>query len=165
VNIRLATSDDADAIARLVNQAYKVEAFFVAGDRTNPDDVRRLMTVGSVLVVDGDVSGEIAACIYTSLSGRRAYFGMLAADPAKQRQGLGRALIDECERRARAAGARAMDIKVVNLRTDLLRRYERLGYLVTGTERYEHRPVLQPCHFVVMTKELGGRCPDDPMSR
>jgi ribosomal protein S18 acetylase RimI-like enzyme len=156
VNIRNATPDDAGAIARLVNQAYKVEAFFVAGDRTNADDVSGLMRTGSFLVVDGDVTGEIAACIYTSLSDGRAYFGMLAVDPAKQRQGLGRALIDECEHRARAAGARAMDIKVVNLRTDLLRRYERLGYLVAGTERYEHRPVLQPCHFIVMTKALEG---------
>jgi ribosomal protein S18 acetylase RimI-like enzyme len=156
VNIRNATPDDAGAIARLVNQAYKVEAFFVAGDRTNVDDVSGLMRTGSFLVVDGDVTSEIAACIYTSLSDGRAYFGMLAVDPAKQRQGLGRALIDECERRARAAGARAMDIKVVNLRTDLLRRYERLGYLVAGTERYEHRPVLQPCHFIVMTKALEG---------
>ncbi len=164
MNIRNATSDDAGAIARLVNQAYKVEAFFVAGDRTNPDDVRRLMSTGSFLVVDGDAAGEIAACIYTSLSGGRAYFGMLAVDPTKQRRGLGRALIDECERRARAAGARAMDIKVVNLRTDLLHRYERLGYLVDGTEPYEHRPVLQPCHFVVMTKTLA-RTSDDPMIR
>jgi GNAT superfamily N-acetyltransferase len=156
VNIRLATSDEADAIARLVNRAYEVEAFFVAGDRTNADDVRGLMRTGAFLVVDGDATGEIDACIYTSLSGRRAYFGMLAVDPSKQRRGLGRALIDACERRAQTSGAHAMDIKVVNLRTDLLRRYERLGYLVAGTERYEHRPVLQPCHFVVMTKALAG---------
>lgn len=159
MNIRQATLDDADAIARLVNQAYQVEAFFVAGDRTNPDDVRGLMHTGSFLVAHDDdgggAPGEIDACVYTSLSGRRAYFGMLAVDPSKQRRGLGRALIDACERRAQAAGAQSMDIKVVNLRTDLLRRYERLGYLVAGTERYAHRPVLQPCHFVVMTKALG----------
>jgi ribosomal protein S18 acetylase RimI-like enzyme len=154
VNIRQATLDDAETIARLVNRAYQVEAFFVAGDRTNPDDVRGLMHTGAFLVVDGGAPGELDACIYTSLSGRRAYFGMLAVDPSKQRRGLGRALIDECERRAQSAGARSMDIKVVNLRTDLLRRYERLGYLVAGTERYAHRPVLQPCHFVVMTKAL-----------
>jgi hypothetical protein len=47
-----------------------------------------------------------------------------------------------------------MTIKVVNLRTDLLLRYERLGYAATGTEPYVHRPVLQPCHFVLMEKPL-----------
>ncbi len=32
--------------------------------------------------------------------------------------------------------------------------YERLGYVATATAPYEHRPLLQPCHFILMTKPL-----------
>ncbi|MEO8481295.1 MAG: GNAT family N-acetyltransferase [Acidobacteriota bacterium] len=155
MTVRTATLIDAESIAALVNLAYEVEAFFVAGDRTNAADVRSLMTEGVFLVVDqDDLSGGVVACVFTSAAGGRGYFGMLAVSPEAQKRGLGRALIEASESAARDAGCRVMTIKVVNLRTDLLRRYERLGYGVTGTEPYVHRPVLQPCHFVAMEKTL-----------
>jgi N-acetylglutamate synthase-like GNAT family acetyltransferase len=154
VTVRTATASDADAIAALVNRAYEVEAFFVAGDRTNAADVRRLMTEGRFLVIEPDTSGDIVGCVFTSIEGDRGYFGMLAVAPDAQRRGLGRAMIEACEAAARAAGGRVMTIKVVNLRTDLLQRYQRLGYHVTTTDPYVHRPVLQPCHFVNMEKAL-----------
>jgi GNAT superfamily N-acetyltransferase len=155
VIVRTATPADAEAVAALVNRAYEVEAFFVAGDRTSAAEVRHLMTEGRVLVVDReDAAGGVVACVFTSMERNRGYFGMLAVAPEAQKHGLGRALIEACESNARDGGCGAMTIKVVNLRTDLLRRYERLGYLVTGTEPYVHRPVLQPCHFVTMEKSL-----------
>ncbi len=79
---------------------------------------------------------------------------MLAVHPRVQGQGVGHRLIAAAEARVREAGARRMDIKVVNLRTDLLPLYQRLGYLATGTEPYTHRSVLRPCHFILMTKLL-----------
>jgi GNAT superfamily N-acetyltransferase len=81
---------------------------------------------------------------------------MLAVRPDAQGRGLGGRLIAEAEAWAARAGASVMDIKVVNLRTDLLPRYARMGYVATGTEPYEHRPVLQPCHFILMEKGLRG---------
>jgi GNAT superfamily N-acetyltransferase len=155
VTVRTAVPADAESIAALVNRAYEVEAFFVAGDRTDAGEVRRLMNGGRFLVVDRDAPpGGIAGCVFTSVESDRGYFGMLAVSPEAQRQGLGRAMIEACESAARDAGCRVMTIKVVNLRTDLLRRYERLGYLITGTEPYVPRPVIQPCHFVNMEKAL-----------
>jgi GNAT superfamily N-acetyltransferase len=153
MRIREAVPADAPAIARLVNLAYAVEHFFVAGDRTSPAVVADLMASGLFLVIDG-ADGALAACIFVAIQPPRAYFGMLAVDPAQQKHGFGRALIAAAESRAIDAGCTVMDIKVVDLRTDLLRFYDRLGYLVTGTEPYEHRPVLQPCHFVTMEKAL-----------
>lgn len=152
MTFRVADDRDAAAIADLVNTAYEVEAFFVAGDRTSTADIRRLMA-GGVFLVAG-TSDAIDGVVYTTTHGDRGYFGMLAVDPAQQGRGLGRALVAACEARAREAGCRAMDIKVVNLRTDLLALYGRLGYVEAGTEPYEHRPVLQPCQFVLMTKDL-----------
>jgi ribosomal protein S18 acetylase RimI-like enzyme len=156
MSIREAGPQDAEAIAALVNRAYEVEMFFVAGDRTSADRVRAALAAG-VFLVDTDSGGELAACVHTSMDGARAHFGMLAVHPAQQGRGRGRTLIAEVERRARTHGAVAMDIEVVNLRTDLVTFYERLGYRAVGTRPYEHRPVRQPCHFICMTKPLVSR--------
>ena len=57
---------------------------------------------------------------------------MLAVEPVAQGRGLGRALIDAAELHARSGGASVMHISVVNLRSDLLAYYGRLGYIATG---------------------------------
>ena len=146
------------AIADLVNRAYQVEAFFVEGDRTTADEVRHLMDQGRFLAVDrGDPPTGILAAIFTSIEGGRGYFGLLAVEPEAQRRGLGGRLIRAAEADAARSGCSVMTIKVVNLRTDLLRRYQRLGYVIVGTEPYVTRPVIQPCHFVNMEKVLGER--------
>ncbi len=41
--IRQGTLADATEIARIINQAFEIEREFRAGDRTSPDDVRRLI--------------------------------------------------------------------------------------------------------------------------
>jgi N-acetylglutamate synthase-like GNAT family acetyltransferase len=150
--VRVAIDADAAAIARLVNAAYLVERSFVEGDRTNPAEVRRLCRTGTFLVTPA--SGDIVGCVHLEMGDGGASFGLLAVESACQRRGTGRALIAMAEDRARAAGCRAMTIRVVNLRTELLAFYARLGYCATGTAAYVHRPVTRACHFVVMTKTL-----------
>jgi ribosomal protein S18 acetylase RimI-like enzyme len=152
IRVRAAREGDTDAIVSIVNEAYLVEAFFVAGNRTHPAEVRELIRAGQCYVADDD--GRVVACVEVAAKDGRGYFGMLAVSPAIQGRGLGRRLITFAEDTARQAGCAVMDIKVVNVRGDLVRFYESLGYVVTGTEPYVHRPVLQPCHFVLMTKRL-----------
>lgn len=150
--IRVAHASDANAIVTIVNDAYQVEAFFVGGDRIGPADVLGLIDAGACLVAEE--GGQVVACVQVAARAPRGYFGMLAVAPAVQGRGLGRRLIAVAESTVRAAGCALMDIKVVNLRTDLVAFYQSLGYRTTGTEPYEHRPVLQPCHFVLMEKRL-----------
>jgi GNAT superfamily N-acetyltransferase len=156
MTVRHGQQGDVPALVRLINTAYEVERFFVAGDRTNADEIGRLLTEGT-FTVTVKASDILIGCGYVELHGNRAYFGMLAVQPDLQGQGIGRAVIAAIEAEARAAGAGHMDIKVVNLREDLLRFYARIGYVETGTDPYVHRPVLRPCHFVRMTKPLSGR--------
>jgi ribosomal protein S18 acetylase RimI-like enzyme len=129
-----------------------VEAFFVAGDRTHPAEVRELIRASQCYVADD--GRRVVGCVEMAAKDGRGYFGMLAVAPAIQGRGLGRRLITFAEDTAREAGCAVMDIKVVNVRGDLVKFYESLGYVATGTEPYVHRPVLQPCHFVLMTKRL-----------
>ena len=154
--LRTATLAEAPELARIINDAFIVEAFFKIGDRTSPDELVELMNDGGEFLAVDDGAGRIAGCVYLKYSGDRAYFGMLSIDPSKQRQGLGRLLIDAAEARARHRGCRYMDIHIVNLREELPAYYRRLGYLERGTRPFSApERASRPCHFIVMTKTLG----------
>jgi GNAT superfamily N-acetyltransferase len=101
-------------------------------------------------------NGALIACVYVELRGQRAYFGLLGVDPSRQGQGLGRKMVEEAESYARAAGCEFMDLRIVNLRTELSPFYQRLGCVATGTEPFaaDAKPS-QPCHFIKMSKPLG----------
>ncbi len=77
--------------------------------------------------------GRIVACCQLEHRGDHAYFGMFAVSPALQGAGLGRAVIAEAERQARASwGVTEMHMTVITVREDLIAWYERRGYRRTG---------------------------------
>jgi hypothetical protein len=48
-----------------------------------------------------------------------------------------------------------MDLRVVNVRTELPAYYQKLGYVQSGTAPFpEHVDTLLPCHFLIMSKPL-----------
>jgi GNAT superfamily N-acetyltransferase len=151
--LRSAIPDDAEALAALISDAYRVEAFFVTGNRITADEVRRCLGSGSFLILD-DADG-IAGCVYVRITGETGYFGLLSTSPARQRQGIGARLVAAAEDRCRAAGCREMEIEVVDLRTELPPFYRRLGYTERGTRPFpDPDRATRPCHFIVMRKEL-----------
>ena len=136
-----------------MNAAFKVERFFVDGDRTDLSEISSMLRKGRFLLAEED--GRLLGSVYVEIRGERGYFGLLAIDPARQRAGLGRRLVAEAEAEALATGCRAMDIQVVNLRLELPPFYRRLGYVEIGTAPFpEHAPATQPCHFIRMAKGL-----------
>jgi predicted N-acetyltransferase YhbS len=151
---RFATDADAEAVSALVVAAFKVERFFIDRDRIDPAKVREMLGTGKYLIVEDN--GTLIACVYVELRGQRAYFGLLGVEPSRQGQGLGRKLVEEAESYARAAGCEFVDLRIVNLRTELPPFYRRLGYVETGTEAFaaDAKPS-QPCHFIRMSKPLG----------
>ena len=152
--IRSAVPHDAPVLARLINDAFKVEAIFKIGDRTSADEILRMMETGQFLVLE-EPSGPIAGSVYLQFQGDRAYFGMLSIEPSRQGCGLGRLLIDAVEARSRERGCRAVDIHIVNLREELPPFYRRLGYVENGTLPFsDAERASRPCHFIVMTKAL-----------
>jgi hypothetical protein len=50
MGIRAAQVRDAEAVANLVNTAFRPERFFTDEDRTNPDKVRALLATGQFLL-------------------------------------------------------------------------------------------------------------------
>lgn len=153
IQVRLATREDIPAIVAVVNRAFQVEAFFLMHDRTDVANVTEMFGKGAYLVAERN--GEMLGTVYFEKRGERAYFGMLSVEPELKGQGIGRILIDAVEDHARRQGCVAMDITVVNLRTELPPFYRRFGYEISGElpapERMRSRI---PCHLIQMSKSL-----------
>lgn len=152
--VRTATEADAKRITDVINAAFSVvEQFFVDGDRITEDEVREDLRKGAFLL--SEANGEIDGCVYVEANSNRAYLGLLSVDPGLQKKGLGSVLLNAAEDYCRKLGCDFMDIKVVNLRTDLPSFYNKRGYVDTGTSPFP--PEVQtklPCHFIDMTKKL-----------
>lgn len=143
---RRAITADAVAIATLVNSAYRgdssragwtTEADLLGGQRTDADEIAQLVArEGSVLLLCLR-AGELVGSVHVErVDGTTAYLGMLVIRPVLQGQGLGRSLMEEAERFARAEwGAGCMQMQVITLRTELIDWYERRGYRRTGEFR------------------------------
>lgn len=153
ISVRRATSQDAAAVSELVNDCYRIERFFVDGDRTNPGEIAEMMTRGVFLVLE-EANG-LAAAVYLERRDAAIYFGMLSVREDMQGLGLGTRLVRIAEAMGEAMGASEVTLKIVNLREELGRWYRSLGYQDGATTPYTHRSVKQPCHFVEMYKPLG----------
>jgi predicted N-acetyltransferase YhbS len=155
VCFRIASPDDRPRLVRLINAAFAVETFF-DGTRIDDERLTAMMQKGEVLLAE-DESGQLLGSVYMERRGRRGYLGMLAVDPARQRSGLGRRIVEAAESRFRELGSEAVDITVLSLRPELPPIYRRLGYLETGTEAFTPSVPLKDgvaCHCIVMSKQL-----------
>jgi len=139
----------------MINAAFAVETFF-DGTRTDEARLAAMMQKGTILVAE-DGNGDPVASVYLEPRGARGYLGMLAVDTAHQGRGLGRLMTEAGEEHFRRMGCEAVDIAVLNLRTELPPIYRRLGYVETGTEEFHPSAPLKPgveCHCIVMSKKL-----------
>ena len=152
--VRTATEADATQITSVINRAFSVvEQFFVDGDRITEEEVRDDLRKGTFLLSEAD--GEIDGCVYVEPNRNRGYLGLLSVDPGLQQKGLGSVLLNAAEDYCRKLGCDFMDIKVVNLRTDLPGFYKKRGYVETGTSPFPPEVETKlPCHFIDMTKRL-----------
>ncbi len=153
-DLRFATEADIPALIALVNAAYQVEKFFKVGERTGEAEIRALLASGRFLLLEE--GRELLGSVYVELRGERGYMGMLAVAPERQRQGIGTRLMAAAEEFCREMGCNAIELTVVDKRTELPPLYERFGYRVTGTAPFpaDLMPVKMPCSFVVMRKPL-----------
>jgi len=153
LSFRTATADDVAGIVSLLNAAFAMEHDFMDRDRIYPDEVTAYMKSGTYFLVDGD-AGELASCMYLEQRGDRMYLGMLAVDPARQGSGLGRRLMAFAEQLAAASGCHAIDIRVVDRRTELPPFYRALGFVEYGTEPLTDPKLTKPAHFIRMAKSI-----------
>lgn len=154
LRLREAGAEDVPALVSLINAAYQVEAFFLAGPRTSAAEVEEMRRSGGFLLAEQEDKG-VVGCVYVGRRGERGYFGLLSVDPALQGRGLGRRLVAAAEERLRHQGHREVEILVVDVRTELLPFYDGLGYRRVGDEPFAEGYELRvPCRFLVFRKTL-----------
>jgi predicted N-acetyltransferase YhbS len=154
ITIRTAAADDVARIVALLNAAFAMERAFIDRDRTSIAEITTYFGAGTFYVVDGE-GGALASCMYLERRGDRMYLGMLAVNPSQQKRGLGRHMMAAAEAQAAAAGCRAIDIRIVDRRTELPPFYRALGFVDRGTEPFEDPLLTKPAHFIRMSKVVG----------
>ena len=151
VHIRaLAARDSFDAMTALLHRAYAPLAArglnFTAATQS-PETTRKRAAEGQCLVAeaagavvgtitvsgpfDADSTGPEAAASWF-LAHDTAHFHQFGVDPAHQRQGLGRRLVQACEDWARDNGYRFMALDTAEPATELHALYRRMGYEHVG---------------------------------
>ena len=161
-----------DPIVALVESAYRgdssragwtTEADILEGQRTDPEGVLQVVRSPDSRLLTVERDGRIVACCQLEHRGTYAYFGMFAVSPELQGAGLGKVIIAEAERQARATwGVTEMHMTVISVRNDLIAWYERRGYRRTGRmtpfpygdERFGV-PQRDDLQFELLVKELG----------
>ncbi|HVF40360.1 MAG TPA: GNAT family N-acetyltransferase [Gemmatimonadaceae bacterium] len=154
---RVARASDVPELVRVINLAYRVEDFFIDGDRTDAAEILARMQESNsfFLVIDRENTPQLAAGVLVEIRGTRGYFAMLSVDPALQGNGLGRALIGAIEEHCRAAGCKALDMEIVDLRRELPAFYAAFGFKPTETIPFNKPFKLKmEAQLVLMSKSL-----------
>jgi GNAT superfamily N-acetyltransferase len=95
------------------------------------------------------------------LDAARAELGLVSVVPDGWGNGVGGALVEAAEERARAFGATTMELRVLtpadgvhDQKLKLRAWYERLGYAFAHTEPFEADALATPCEFQYFRKPL-----------
>ncbi len=171
LSFRRATLDDVPALHALVESAYRgevsragwtTEADFLDGQRTDVDELSALVRGPSTRLLLAHEGDRLVGCVLLREEPGCAYLGMLSVRPELQAAGVGRALLDEAERVARADLRKPeMRMRVISLRDSLIAWYERRGYARSGEREpfpYDDprsgKPKRDDLEFVVLRKSL-----------
>ena len=142
LTFRHATPGDVGAIVPLVESAYRgeasrtgwtTEADLLDGQRTDAEDVRSTIERADSVVLLAEQDGALVGCANVAIVDGAGWFGLFAVRPTLQGGGVGKALLAEAERLARAWKLSVMRMSTIDARTDLIAFYERRGYVRTGT--------------------------------
>lgn len=139
---RAANESDAEAIAELVNRAYRPgsgatgwthESELVSGNRTSAIQVVETITRPNSVILVGLKKLEIVACVHVEKEGGNCHIGMLAVNPTLQGAGAGKQILAHAERYATEVfGSEKFIMIVVSSRSELISFYLRRGYQRTG---------------------------------
>jgi ribosomal protein S18 acetylase RimI-like enzyme len=174
LTFRLATPEDAETLATLVQSAYRgdesrqgwtTEADLLDDQRIGADGIHAIIADPdrAVLIALDEQDEIIGCCELRRESAEVAYFGMFAIRPELQAAGIGRAVLAKAEAYAAATWhSQTLQMQVIGQRTELIAWYERRGYARTGERRPFHYAAMQPgdakrddLYFEVLAKKLG----------
>ena len=141
-SFRTANNAEVEAIATLVNGAYRPESGvigwthesdLVAGSRTSAAQILETLSRHHSVILVGLNNEAIVACAHVEKNGNSSHIGMLAVNPIFQGAGVGKLMLAEAEKYASSVfGSEKFVMVVVSERTELISFYLRRGYQKTG---------------------------------
>lgn len=141
-SISEANSSDAEALATLINSAYRgevsrqgwtTEADLLDGLRTTADEVAALIVDPRLRLLCYRTGERLLGCVLLTPDGDAVSLSMLAVMPTAQGDGIGKCLLAEAERLAyQLWRASRMTMWVVACREELIAFYLRRGYRRSG---------------------------------
>jgi ribosomal protein S18 acetylase RimI-like enzyme len=151
VILREARKEDAPTLVRLMHAAFDEYKNVLdppsAAHAETVQTVQKRLAAGSAAIAL--VGGEPAGFAFYEPRGTHLYFSRLSVLPEFRNRGVGRALIQYVERRARETGRAGVRLGVRLQLPHLVARYERLGYRIT---EYVAHPGYTDPTFVFMEK-------------
>lgn len=153
VSIRPATVEDADALAAVYRSAYRANrelGFPAAAGSATADTVASWIREYRVHVAErgGDLGGGVRV---ERTGPDRVKVGRFGVREADKGEGIGTALLEHVEDRARARGDAAVWLTTPGEHPTLPDFYRRRGYVETGDYPLDHRDYDE----IVMEKHLG----------
>src|SRR5262245_18923716 len=139
-----ATHEDAPALERLINSAYRgdssrkgwtTEADLLDGGRTDAEALRDIMKRSDTTLFKCVQDESIVGTVELRREGSKIYLGMLTVRPDLQGAGIGKKLLDAGEAFAREKKCEAVFMTVISVRKELIDWYVRHGYALTGERK------------------------------
>jgi ribosomal protein S18 acetylase RimI-like enzyme len=163
--IRPATLADLPALHAVIERAYRGdsarqgwthEADLVSGTRTDLPSLQAIVADPDQVLLALFEKRTPLGCVNVANRGDGvAYLGLLCIEPARQSDGLGRELLAAAEEHARTVfGAEAIEMTVLEQRSELIAYYERRGWWRIGERRPFPVPLDPPYVMEVLAKSL-----------
>ena len=138
-NIRLAQTQDIDALVQLINAAYRSdlgwthEQHIVSGVRINTTQLQDMLRNVNVQLYVIEQHQQLEACIGLTFTQNEVEIGSFAVDPNVQNSGYGKVLLQYAEQVTKQQPQiQALTMSVLSVRHELIAYYERRGYVKTG---------------------------------
>ena len=123
MTIRVATADDAAALAELWREAgLRFNSSRVA------EELAAVLERDSLVLVDADARDALAGAVLGTFDGRRGWVNRLAVRPGERGRGIACALMTELERRLAGIGCSQVNLLIEPDNADAAGFYARLGY-------------------------------------
>jgi len=91
-------------------------------------DIRRKMKVNPELFLIGLIDGKVVATAMGGYEGHRGWVNYLGVDPALQKNGLGRQIMQALEEKLLERGCAKLNLQVRTDNTEAMKFYECIGY-------------------------------------
>jgi GNAT superfamily N-acetyltransferase len=92
-------------------------------------DIRRKLNVNGELFLVGTIDGQIVATVMAGYDGHRGGINYVGVDPAYRRQGLGREIMAEAERRLAGIGCPKINLQVRGENKAVIDFYRQMGFI------------------------------------